>query len=220
MSDYGRCVRFWDEVYGAEKPAVPRSPETGIPALTAALDWLCDGARSVLDFGCGNGTALCWCALRGVETLTGVDLSPEAIRQAEARAALMPSGCFDCRCGGVEALARLPDAAYDGVLLMNILDNLYPQDAEALLSACSRLLKPGGKALITLNPHLSAERIDAWGIAVLDGNLLDDGLLLYNLTDGDWQRVMGRYLSVQAPEPLNWPGQDQPGRLFRARRMG
>lgn len=218
MADYDRCIRFWDEVYGAEEPAVPRSPDTGIPALTAAFNWLCDGAQSILDFGCGNGTALCWCALRGVETLTGIDLSPAAVRLARACAGLMPSGRFDYRCGGVDLLDALPDGSFDGVILMNILDNLYPEDGEKLLDACERLLTPGGKMLITMNPHLSPERIEAWNIRVMDGNLLDDGLPLYNLPDTDWRRIIGKRLSAPPPEPLNWPGQDLPGRLFRAQK--
>ena len=216
MIGYDHCVRFWDRVYGAEEAIPPSSPDTGLPVLTAALDWLCEDARSVLDFGCGNGTALCWCALRGVRALTGVDLSPEAARLARIRGSLMPTGHFDVRCGGVNALSGLPDGAFDGVILMNILDNLYPQDGEALLAACARLMKPGGKALITLNPHLTPEQIASWGIRVLDGDLLDDGLLLYNRTDEDWLAAIGKHLLVQPPKPLRWPGQDQPGRLFTA----
>lgn len=220
MDGYDRFIRFWDGVYAAEEPVIPHMTDTGIPALTAGLDWLCDGAQSILDFGCGNGTALCWCALRGVRSLTGVDLSENAARLARTRGARMPSGHFDIRYGDVDALDSLPDASFDGVLLMNILDNLYPQDADHLLSACTRLLRPSGKALITLNPRLSPEQIKAWNIRVIEGDLLDDGLLLNNLSDRAWQSVIAPFLSCQPPEPLPMPGQEQPSRLMRARKDG
>ena len=220
MNGYDRCVRYWDGVYATEEPVIPSTPDTGIPALTAGLDWLCDSTQSILDFGCGNGTALCWCALRGVPSLTGVDLSAEAVRLARARGERMSAGHFEIFHGGVDVLDSLPDASFDGVLLMNILDNLYPQDADRLLSACARLLRPGGKALITLNPRLSPKQIKAWNIRVIEGDLLDDGLLLNNLSDRAWQSVIARHLSCQPPEPLFMPGQEQPSRLMRARKSG
>ena len=220
MDGYDRFIRYWDEVYAAEEPAIPLTPDTGIPALTAGMAWLCDGAQSILDFGCGNGTSLCWCALRGVRSLTGVDLSTEAVRLARTRGERMPSGHFDIRQGGVDALDTMPDASFDGVILMNILDNLWPQDAERLLTACARLLRPGGKVLITLNPRLPPEQIEAWHIRVIEGDLLDDGLLLNNLSDSAWQSVVTRFLPCQPPEPLFMPGQEQPSRLMRARKGG
>ena len=216
MDGYDRCARYWDEVYAAEKAIIPRTPDTGIPALTAALNWLCDGAQSVLDFGCGNGTALCWCALRNAPSLTGIDLSAEAVRLARERSERMASGRFTIRQGSVEALDELPGDSFDAIILMNILDNLYPKDAEAVLSACARLLTPGGRTLITLNPRLSSEQIRTWNIRVIEGDLLDDGLLLNNLSDKTWLAAIERHLNVSSLEPLPMPGQEQPLRMIHA----
>ena len=216
MRDYERCVRFWDKTYQAEEPLIPSAPEMGIPDLDGALDWLCDGADTVLDFGCGNGLTLMTCALRGVRSLVGVDLSAEGIRLARARASRMTCGQYAFYHGSVETLESLPDSSFDGIILMNILDNLYPQDGEALLATCARLLKPGGRALITLNSHLSPEQIANWHIRVIEGDLLDDGLLLNNLTDARWLEAIGQHLDTSPIEPLRYPEASRPGRLLRA----
>lgn len=212
---YGRCVRQWDEIYASEGDAVPAAPLSGNAAFDGALRWLCAGAESVLDFGCGNGTTLFFCSLLGTHRHVGIDLSAGAIESASKRRARTQNGEFAFRQGGTELLATLPDESFDAVVLLNILDNLYPDDALFVLSNCARLIKRGGRALVKLNMHLSAEQIQNWNIRAVEGDLLDDGLLLWNLPNARWQEMLTRAFFLERYEEIAYPEYEQTNRLFR-----
>ena len=63
---------------------------------------------------------------------------------------------------------ELPDTSFDGIVLSNILDNLKPTDSRAVLQETIRLLQPEGKVLIKLNPYLTREQIEAWGVRTIE----------------------------------------------------
>lgn len=210
--DYQTVKKYWDEVF---KNGKPRAPEKsfGNAALDAAADWLCDGADFVVDFGCGNGLALYKCALRGTKRHTGVDLSPEAIASAKANP-LYGEG-FDFICGDVASLEKLETDKADVAILFNIADNLLPEDTEKLLSQIHRILKPGGKLLLKLNPYITEEKITEWNIRRLDGELLDDGLFLLNRTDERWRERLSEMFIIEKYEEVYYPEYEQKNRLFR-----
>lgn len=216
--DYRRCIDYWDGVFAGEDPIPPRSPDTGNAGLDRGLDWLCENAQRMLDFGCGNGVLLLLCALRGAKELWGVDLSPAALANARGRfdRAGIPVNLLE---GSVDVLEQLAPDSFDAVLLSNILDNLYPEDSLELLSQCGRLLRPGGRILIKLNPWLSPEQIRDWNIQVLKENLLDDGLLLWNNTDGQWRALIARHFSIRKMQQLDYPEFDLTNRLILAEKI-
>lgn len=213
-SRYDRCVRQFDEIYAAEAANVPVAVCTGNKTLDEGLDWLTQGAHSVLDFGCGNGIALFYCALRGTRRHAGIDLSRKGIESALLRAEKMRCGEYAFTVGGVEALETIADRSFDAVLMLNILDNLYPDDARAALRHAARILRPGGRGLIKLNPYLTAEQVREWNIRVIEGNLLDDGLLLWNNTDGEWRRLIGETLRIDGERDVYFPEYEQHNRMF------
>ena len=148
-----------------------------------------------------------------------MDLSPAGISNARLRfrrAGLEP---FTLLVGGVETLEQWPPDSFDAILLSNILDNLYPQDAMTLLSQCHRLLRPRGRILVKLNPWLSPEQIQTWGIQVLEDNLLDDGLLLWNNTDRQWRTLMEAYFTIREAREIYYPEFDQINRLILAEKI-
>lgn len=215
MSDqYERCIQQWDAIFGAEAADVPGNPSSGNEALDIALDWLCADTESALDFGCGNGTMLFLCALRKTKRHVGIDLSQKATENAKKRSKCMKTGTFSFVHGGIEQLEQIQTGALDAVILSNIVDNLYPDDALLLLSECKRILKPNGKALIKLNPYLAQQQIKDWDIHIIEGNLLDDGLLLWNNTTEEWQSIIGRYFRIAQFEEIYYPEHDQTNRLF------
>lgn len=194
---YEESARVWDGVFSALPVSVPDSPSTGIPPLDTGLDWLCRGGASLLDFGCGSGSLLFYCAMRGAAECTGIDISPEAVRLARKRAKLMTCGSFEFLCGGLETLASLPDASRGGAVLSNILDNLLPDDAGTLLSEIRRILRPGGRLLIKLSPYLSPDDAAREGLVSAGEDMLEGGgLPLLNLTDGAWEALIGRHFSL------------------------
>jgi predicted SAM-dependent methyltransferase len=108
----------------------------------------------------------------------------------------------------------MDDDSVDAILLSNIVDNLYPDDALLLLNQCGWILRPEGKLLIKLNPHLSQQQIGDWDIRVIEGNLLDDGLLLWNNTTEAWREIFERYFRIAQFEEIYYPEYEQINRLF------
>ena len=212
--NYKRCIAFWDQVFSQEVDSRQEESTTGNEALDQALAWLCEGSSLVLDFGCGNGSMLRLCSLFGTCELLGIDLSQEAILLAKRRTEKINTGTFSFQQGGVELLASIPDASVDAIILSNIIDNLYPKDASILINECSRVLKSSGKVLVKLNPHLTKQQIKEWNIRTISGNLLDDGLLLWNNTTDEWRAFFSAHFEIAYETEIYYSEHDQTNRLF------
>ncbi len=215
MYNYEKVLKYWNGVFSSEDAPPVTSQDIGNEALGKALDWLCKGAGTVLDFGCGSGACLYKCCLRGTRRHIGIDLSGEAIKAARRR---MDGGCggeFCFSVGGVSELERIPSKSVDALLLFNIVDNLIPEDAIKLLESASTIATNGAKALIKLNPFITKEQIGLWGIKELEGGLLDDGLFIWNQTTEDWKRLFENYFIINGDEDVYYPEYDQHNRLFR-----
>ena len=212
--NYQRCITFWDQVFSEESDELPKEATIGNDTLDQALIWLCEGANRVLDFGCGNGGLLFLCALRGTSDHFGIDLSQEAICCAKRKAERMRCGTFSFQQGGVEQLSMIANASFDAIILSNIIDNLYPEDANLLVDECARILKVSGKVIVKLNPYLSKEQIAEWNIKEISGNLLDDGLLLWNNTTEEWRDFFSSRFTIFREGEVYYPEHEQTNRLF------
>lgn len=209
-----KARKTWDEVFSSEQPGIPGSRDTGIPAVDEALDWLCEGTRSVIDFGCGNGAMLFLCALRGTKRHIGIDLSPAAIQLARSSAALMKQGKYQFIEAGSEALGKIRRASVNAAILSNIVDNLAPDDAQGVLAQIRRIVRPGGKVLVKLNPYLSPAEIRSWNIRVVADDLLDDGLMLWNLPTEKWAALLRQHFIIEGCTEAYYPEHEQLNRLF------
>jgi ubiquinone/menaquinone biosynthesis C-methylase UbiE len=98
----------------------------------------------VLDVGCGPGIMATSVVERG-GTFDGIDLSEEMIREAQARFGDLDGVQF--RTGDIEHL-DVPDGAYDQVICMGVVE--YLPQADQALAEISRVLAPGGIALVTV----------------------------------------------------------------------
>ena len=130
----------------------------------------------------------------------------------------MSAGLFDFRLGGVERLCELAPCSLDAAVLSNILDNLYPKDAEKAIFECARVLKPDGKALVKLNDYVTEQQIIDWKIKVIEGRLLDDGMLLWNKTCEQWRALLERFFVVERYEEIYYPEHEQKNRMFLLRK--
>lgn len=213
-AEYAKCIGFWNEVFAREVPVFPKAAKTGIEEFDAGIAWLADGSESVLDFGCGNGTLLFICRNLGTKTHIGIDLSEQAIKSAVERSRAVQNENFSFINGGTEQLKNIADNSVAAAILSNILDNLYPDDAVFALGEIHRLLKRGGKLLVKLNPFLSEKQIKEWNIKTIDGNLLDDGLLLWNNTDAEWERLFGEKFSTVAKKEIYYKEAEQTNRMY------
>ena len=185
---YQKAIEAENNIYlkMKEELSVPKGISTGWQLFDKALDWLCDGTETVLDFGCGNGSLLFLCANRGTKKHYGIDLASEGISCANLRAKRMDKGeyCFDV--GSIEKLHKRGDKSIDGIILSNILDNMYPKDVKILLSECNRILKENGKILIKLNPFITDEQVEEWNMKELQKDVYDDGFILWNRKTSEW----------------------------------
>jgi methionine biosynthesis protein MetW len=114
-------------------------------------DELARASGRVLDIGCGNGFFLAELdrrhdlRARGWE-LTGVDYSPAVLVEARQH-----PYAFE-RCNLEEGIP-FPDASFDIVTASELIEHIYNPDH--LLSEIHRILRPGGRAVLT-TPNLQA----------------------------------------------------------------
>ena len=104
----------------------------------------------VLDLGCGWGT-FCWVLGPRVAEIVGVDFSQKSIELCEDRLARSAIDgvsflCADARDTGLEA------ESFDLVIGADLVEHLYPEDAEAMVAEAFRVLKKGGR-LSLWTPH-------------------------------------------------------------------
>jgi SAM-dependent methyltransferase len=143
----------WDARAEAHAVAPDRTAE--LERIWTALR-LTHGAR-VLDAGCGGGQFAIALAARGTR-VTGVDLSPEMIRRANAHA--MERGIpVTWRTGDVTHLPE-PLAVYDAILA-RVLFQFLP-DVPGALRELRRVLKPGGRMLVSVPGALSPIYRASW----------------------------------------------------------
>jgi 2-polyprenyl-6-hydroxyphenyl methylase/3-demethylubiquinone-9 3-methyltransferase len=104
--------------------------------------------KRVVDVGCGGGILSESMAQRGAE-VTGIDLGEKALKVAQLHK--LESGAnVDYRLVSVEALAAEQPESFDVVACMEMLEHV--PDPAAIVAACARLVKPGGRVFFsTLN---------------------------------------------------------------------
>ena len=211
---YDHCIEKWNAIFAKGKPDAPAEASTGNELLDQGLQWLCAGSETVLDFGCGDGTILFKCALRGTKEHIGIDISDQGIAKANHKQTQMPCGDFRFVCGGIEKLKHIDANSVDAAVLSNIVDNLYPEDAATLLHEVQRVLRANGKVLVKLNPYITAEKIKEWDIKVIKDNLLDDGFILWNNTTAQWEAFLAGYFQLHDYQEIYFPKYQQTNRMF------
>jgi 2-polyprenyl-3-methyl-5-hydroxy-6-metoxy-1,4-benzoquinol methylase len=108
------------------------------------------GAKCILDVGCGAGVIALELAHRGNE-VSGIDIAPNMIERAYAEASRRGIQC-DFQVGIAEEL-HYPDAQFDALIALGLLGNIL--DDRPVLCEMARVLKPGGRLLVTI-PNLLA----------------------------------------------------------------
>src|ERR1044071_5691347 len=108
------------------------------------LELLPEKLGRVLDVGCGPGVMVSAVLERG-GSFEGRDLSPEMISESIEKFGDLPNVNF--KQGDIETI-DLPDASCDQVLAMAVIEYLASPDKA--FAEISRVLKPGGVAVITI----------------------------------------------------------------------
>ena len=122
------------------------------------LEWIDSFAavagKRILDVGCGGGILADSMALKGADVL-GIDLGHESLQIAQLHALEAQTPHIKYQKISAEDLAAQSPASFDVVTCMEMLEHV--PDPEAIVKACSQLVKPGGWVFFsTLNRHPKA----------------------------------------------------------------
>ncbi len=104
------------------------------------------GQGPVIDVGCGRGEFLALLGELGVEA-SGVELDGDLARQAQAQGLAVEQG------DGLARIARAEDASLGGIVLIQVIEHLSPQEAAEIVLLAVDKLRPGGRMIVeTINP--------------------------------------------------------------------
>ena len=122
-------------------------------AVAGIADGMC-----VLDVGCGRGEILRHTTELGARAY-GIDYAPVAVRLSRKVAQQQAVAGHDV--GVYQASAMyLPfdDERFERVLMLDIVEHLYPAELAVALSEARRVLKPGGRIIVHTAPNMWYDR--------------------------------------------------------------
>jgi SAM-dependent methyltransferase len=184
---YEQRLRLYSEIYDHDNALwLGRHGRTGISGACARnrelLHLACPGDGPVLDIGGGLGVA--GDAFAPSREYVVCDVSPPVCAH---------SGCGDTKRRTVAALATelpFPDASFDAVLMLDVLEHLHSEDIERSMMQVRRVIRPRGRLLIAMPNRISGP----WDCR---RNLPDPhhhkGLHLNEMSVGDMLRLVRRH---------------------------
>ena len=190
----------WSEIYDQEE-----NPLIGLeePVVHEALGVV--ARLEVLDLGCGTGRHALWLAGAGA-TVTAVDFSAGMMEKARAK-----PGAERVRFLVHDLHERLPfaDGAFDSVVSGLVLEHL--QDLGAFFREARRMLKPGGRAVVSgMHPATHLRDVRARFHDPVTGEKVEPGSVEHGI--GDY--VMA---AVRAGFALDWIVEQAPDSAYAAR---
>ncbi len=176
--DSYRYVGFEDQFRG--------SPQQIRERLSAYIPEF-EGARDVLDVGCGRGEFLELLRERGIEA-RGVDLNPEMAAICRER------GLEATTADALSYLRSLPDASLGGLFAAQVVEHLEPAHLMRLLDTAYLKLKPGARIILeTINPACWYAFFSSYIRDFTHVRPLHPDTLRYLLVASGFQRVDVRY---------------------------
>ncbi len=138
---HSRLAGTWENRY--RRPGF----QSRIRVLRACLKGVNIEDEQWLDAGCGSGTLSRYLADRGGQIL-GVDASAEMVRNATLRSLEYPHRCLEFQ--QIDSIVALPvsDLSLHGILCSSVLE--YVPDVRACLGEFARVLRPGGRLLVSV----------------------------------------------------------------------
>lgn len=158
--------------------------------LAKVVDFSGYAGKSLLDVGCGVGNDLSRFA-RGGAMVSGIDLAPHSIDLAKSNFSQRGlEGDFEVMNG--EAMS-FPDAHFDVVYCHTVLH--FTPDPAKMIREISRVLKPGGEAiLMTVNRNSWLNTMKKIANVQIDHL---DAPVFYQLSIADYQELLSPFPSVE-----------------------
>lgn len=215
--NYDSTISYWNTVFAQTSGFDPLLP-LAQAEIEDGLAWLVKEKPTLLDFGCGRGRLLLRAAALGAAGGLGIDLSEKAVEQASKAAA---EGGLASRVrfstGGLDLLDSLPAQGFGGGILFNLLDNLLPSDASTVLGHFRRLLAPGSRLLVKLNPYFDpAELVGQAGMKIIADEVFlePSGLYFWNLSDAQAESLLSGSFQLLRKETVHYSEVNQTNRLY------
>jgi SAM-dependent methyltransferase len=135
-----------DEIYkNMPQPEIPWNNESPPPQLTELIE----GGRitpcRAVDLGCGAGNYAIWLADKGYR-MTGIDISPEAIRIARENA-LTKGACCTFLAADLTGDITIVKGFFDFAFDWDVLHHVFPEKRNNYAANIASLLNPGGSYL-------------------------------------------------------------------------
>ena len=203
---YKDTIKYWDNVFGQTQEFNP-TEKIQIQEIENGLSWLADNRKSTIDFGCGNGKAICRCLNKGMEYVYGIDICNNAIEIAKS---VVKKFNYEDRaeviCGGLEKLNEIKDNGYESAILFNILDNLIPKDSKELIKNIHRIVKLKGKILLKLNPYITREQREEYEFTKISNEFYKEnsGLYLWNLSNEMVEKIIDPFFIIEKYEEIKF----------------
>jgi len=183
--DSYKYVGFEDQFRGSQ--------ETIRERLRSYLPYF-DGAKDVLDVGCGRGEFLDLLAQKGI-TARGLDLNHEMVEVCRARGLDVTEG------DAVGYLESVPDASLGGLFAAQVVEHLQPAYLLRFLELACHKLKPGAPIVLeTLNPACWTAFFDSFIRDITHVWPLHPDTLRYLVLASGFSSAQIEYRSPVAPE--------------------
>lgn len=115
--------------------------------MAGLADQLKGASSTVVDIGCGRGEFLELLAERGVQAV-GLEIDPALVAEGRSR------GLDVVHDDAIGWLVRAEDESLDGIVLIQVIEHLSPQEVVELVALARDKLRRGGRAIIeTVNPQ-------------------------------------------------------------------
>lgn len=129
----------------------------------------------ILDVGCGRGEILRHCAKLGADAY-GIDYAEVAVNMSQGVIETL-DGVTPGRTSVAQADAKVlpfPTAAFDRVLMFDVVEHLYPWELHRAMLEVHRVLKPDGRFIIHTAPNVWYDRY-AYPMVRMVRTLLGEG---------------------------------------------
>ncbi|GAC1318980.1 MAG: hypothetical protein NVSMB12_18120 [Acidimicrobiales bacterium] len=152
------------------------------------------GHGPVLDIGCGRGEFMELLSELGIET-TGVEIDAALVE--EGRSAGYEIGRGD----GVLHLAALPDGSLGGIVLLQVVEHLSPQQVVDLVAVARHKLRNGGLMVVeTVNPQSLYTFAHSFYLDPTHANPVHPAYLKFLFEESGWKDVA---IEWRSPPPVD-----------------
>lgn len=171
----GYDAGYYRGMPGYDQPGERRELHNRVNVHRAYALLLSRAPRRVVDVGAGRGELARHLLEQGAE-VTLLDYSPAAMEHAKALVGERPGARFVVD-DAANLASHVPEQSQDAIFMTDFVEHVTVEELRHVLSACRRVLAPGGALLIHTPERYSGSIVTAKAIHGLHMNLFEIGTL-------------------------------------------